>query len=110
MPPERMKRWIWVLVECTLVLIVLACAGPVLLVRGGALPSFDTDIQLWQGTTLTLHSRSARACGTAASCPYQIKIQSALSIWLISERQQEGSMEKFGRRLLYISAAEPETR
>ncbi len=106
MPRDRTKRWVWVLAGCTLALVLLACAGPALLARTGALPSFDADIQLWPGTTLTLRSTSARACGAAASCPYQIKIQSALSIWLISQGRRQGNMETFGRRLLYIPAAE----
>jgi hypothetical protein len=106
MEPERTKRWIWVLVGCTLALALLACTGPALLARNGALPSFDATIQLWQGTTLTLHSTSAQACGTAASCPYQIRVQPALSIWLISEGRRHDGIETSGRRLLYIPAAE----
>ncbi|MEO7910233.1 MAG: hypothetical protein ABIV47_11340 [Roseiflexaceae bacterium] len=105
MPRERTKSWVWVLAGCLLVLALLACVGPALLAREGTLPSFDADIQLWQDTTLTLHSRSARTCGTASRCPYQIKIQSALSIWLISKVHRQGNMETFGRRLLYIPAA-----
>src|SRR3954453_6711883 len=104
MPRERTKRWVWVLACYALALVLLACGGPALLARNGGLPSFDADIQLWQGTTLTLHSTAAPACDTAASCPYQIKIQSALSIWLISEVRQRGNIETFGRRLLYIAA------
>jgi hypothetical protein len=107
MPRQGAKTWVWALVCCALVLALLACGGPALLARNGSLPSFDADIPLWRGTTLTLHSRSARACGTAAHCPYQIKIQSALSIWLISEERQRGKLETFGRRLLYIPATEP---
>jgi len=103
---ERTKKWIWALVGCTLVLVLLACAGPALLARNGALPSFNANIQLWQGTTLTLHNTSAQACGTAASCPYQLKIQPALSIWLISEGRRHDTIDTSGRRLLYIPAAD----
>ena len=110
MPRERTKRWAWVLVCCALGLALLACGWPVLLARNGTLPPFDTDIQLWQGATLTLHSTSARACGTAARCPHQIKIQSALSIWLIYQVRRRGNVDTFGRRLLYIPAAEPASR
>ena len=110
MPRERTKRWVWVLTCCALALVLLACGGPALLARNGTLPAFDADIQIWQGATLTLHSTSARTCGTASGCPYQIKIQSALSIWLISEVRRRGNVETFGRRLLYIPAAEPVSR
>ena len=106
MPHERTKRWVWVLACCVLALVLLACGGPALLARNGRLPSFDADIQLWQGTTLTLHSTAARACGTAARCPHQIQIQPALSIWLIWQERQRGNVDTFGRRLLYIPAAE----
>jgi len=107
---ERANKWVWVLSCSTLMLVLLSCGGPALLARSGSLPSFDADIQLWQGTTLTLHSRSARACGTAAHCPYQIKIESALTIWLIREIRQHGKLETLGQRLLYIPMAEPLTR
>ena len=106
MPPERTKRWIWVLACGALALALLACGAPALLARTGALPPFDADIQIWQGTTLTLHSTSARACSIASRCPHQIKIQSALSIWLICEVRQRGNVDAFGRRLLYIPAAD----
>jgi hypothetical protein len=101
-----MKTWVWVLACCMLTLALLACGGPALLARYGALPSFDADIQLWQGVTLSLHSTSARACSIAARCPHQIKIQSALSIWLIWQTRQRGNADTFGRRLLYIQAAD----
>jgi hypothetical protein len=103
---ERANRWVWVLSCSVLMLALLSCGGPVLLARSGSLPSFDADIQLWHGTTLTFHSRSARACGTASRCPYQIKIESALSVWLIREVRQHGKLETFGERLLYIPAAD----
>ena len=106
---ERAKRWIWVLASSALMLALLACGGTALLARRGALPPFDADIQLWPGSTLTLHSTSTSACDTASRCPYQIKIQPALSIWLISEVRQRGNVETFGRRLIYISA-EPAIR
>jgi hypothetical protein len=106
MPHERTRRWVWVLACCALVLAPLACGGPALLVRNGALPPFDADIPLWQGTTLTLHSTSARACGTASRCPHQSKIQSALSIWLIFQVRRRGNVDTLGRRLLYIPAAD----
>src|SRR3954471_23043392 len=110
MPYERTKRWVWVLACCAITLALLVCVGSALLARNGALPQFDADIQIWPGTTLTIHSTSARACAVAARCPYQIKIQSALSIWLISEVHQRGNVETNGRRLLYISLEEPVTR
>ena len=110
MPPTRTKSWVWVLICWALALVLLACGGPALLARNGALPPFDADIQIWPGTTLTLHSSSARTCGTAARCPYQIKIESALSIWLIYQVQRRGNVDTFGRRLLYIPMAEPVTR
>ena len=107
MPPTRTKSWVWVLICCALALVLLACGGPALLARNGALPPFDADIQIWPDTTLTLHSSSARTCGTAARCPYQIKIESALSIWLIYQVQRRGNVDTFGRRLLYIPIADP---
>ncbi len=110
MPQERTKRWVWVLACCALTLALLACGGPALLAHNGALPQFDADIPIWQGAMLTLHSSSARACNIAARCPHQIQIQSALSIWLIYEVRQRGNVDTFGRRLLYIQAAEPVTR
>ena len=110
MPPTRTKSWVWAPICCVLALVLLACGGPALLARNGALPPFNADIQIWPGTTLTLHSSSARTCGTAAHCPYQIKIESALSIWLIYQVQRRGNVDTFGRRLLYIPIAEPATR
>lgn len=107
MPRTRTKSWVWVLAGCTLALVLLACGGPVLLARNGALPSFDADIQIWPGTSLAIHSTSARACAVAARCPYQIKIQSALSIWLLWQVHEHGSADTVGRRLLYIPVAEP---
>ena len=107
MPHERARRWVWVLAGCALALALLACSGPALLARNGALPEFDADIQIWPGTMLTIHSTSARACAVAARCPHQIRIQSALSIWLIWQTRQRGNLDTFGRRLLYIPAAEP---
>jgi hypothetical protein len=104
MPPERTKTWIWVPVCCALALALLACGGPALLARNGALPAFDADIQIWPDTTLTIHSTSARACSTAARCPYQIKIQSALSIWLIYQVHHRSNVDTFGKRLVYILA------
>ena len=110
MPRTRTKRWVWMPVCCALVLVLLACGGPALLARNSTLPSFDADIQILPGTTLTIHSASARACGTAARCPYQIKIESALSIWLIYQVRRRGNIDTFGRRLLYIPVAEPASR
>jgi hypothetical protein len=110
MPRTRTKSWVWLPVCCALALALLACGGPALLARNGALPTFDADLQIWPGTRLTIHSTSAGACGTAAHCPYQIKIQSALSIWLIYQVQRRGNVETFGRRLLYIPVADPVTR
>ena len=110
MPRTRTKSWIWALACCALALALLACGGPVLLAHNGTLPPFNADIPIWPGTTLTIHSASARACGTAAHCPFQIKIQSALSIWLISEVRQRGNVETIGRRLLYVPMDEPVTR
>jgi hypothetical protein len=107
MPREQTKRWVWALAGCVLTLALLACGGPALLARNGTLPPFDADIQIWPGTMLTLHSTSARTCGTAARCRYQIKIQSALSIWLIWQEHQHGNIDTVGRRLLYIPVAEP---
>src|SRR5438477_8253365 len=104
MPRERTRRWVWVPACCALALALLACGGPALLAHNGALPQFDADIQIWPGTTLTIHSSSARACSPAARCPYQIKIQSALSIWLIYQVHRRGNADTYGRRLLYISA------
>jgi hypothetical protein len=110
MPYIRTKSWVWVLACCALALVLLACGGPVLLARTGALPPFDADIQIWPGTTLTIHSTSARACGTASRCPYQVKIESALSIWLIYQVRRRGNVDTLGRRLLYIPLAEPVAR
>ena len=110
MPHERAKSWVWVLACCALVLALLACGGPVLLARNGALPSFDADIPIWPGTTLTIHSTAARACAVAARCPYQLKIQSALSIWLLWQVHEHGSADTVGRRLLYIPVEESVTR
>ena len=110
MPPTRTKSWIWLPACCALALALLVCGGPALLARNGALPTFHTDIPIWPGTTLTVHSVSATPCSTAARCPYQIKIQSALSIWLIYQARRRGNVDTFGRRLLYIPVAEPVTR
>jgi len=55
------------------------------------------------------HSTPISGSGRAARCPYQIKIQSALSIWLIGAERRHGNLETLGRRL-YIQAAEPMTR
>ena len=110
MSHTRTKSWVWVLSCCALALVLLACGGPALLARNGALPPFDADIQIWPGTTLTLRGSSARACGTASRCPHQIKIQSALSIWLIYQVRRRGNVDTFGKRLLYIPVAEPVTR
>jgi len=107
MPRTRTKSWVWVLACCALALVLLACGGPALLARNGALPPFDADIQIWPGTTLTLHSSSARSCSPASRCPHQIKIQSALSIWLIYQVRRRGNVDTFGRRLLYIPVVEP---
>ena len=106
MPRTSTKSWVWVPVCCALALVLLTCGGPVLLARNGALPAFDADIQIWPGTALVIHSTSARACAVAARCPYQIKIQSALSIWLIYQVRRRGNADTFGRRLLYIPVAE----
>jgi hypothetical protein len=110
MPRTRTKSWVWVPACCALTLALLACGGPALLAHHGALPAFDADIPIWPGTTLAIHSTSARACAIAARCPYQIKIQSALSIWLICEVRQRGNVETMGRRLLYVPVAEGVTR
>ena len=91
-------------VGCALATALLACCGPALLVRQGALPPFHADLQLWQGTTLTLHSTGADACKVAARCPHQIGIQPALSVWLIWQTHRRGNVEVFGRRLLYLAA------
>ena len=91
-------------------LALLACSGPALLVRNGALPSFNTNIEIWPGTALSIHSVSAPVCSTAAHCPYQIKIQPALSIWLIWQEHEHGNVDTLGRRLLYIAMPERVTR
>jgi hypothetical protein len=106
MPRTRTKSWVWALACCALALAMLACGGPALLARNGALPTFDADVAIWPGTRLTIHSTSARACSTAAHCPYQIKIQSALSIWVIYQVHRRGNVDTFGRRLLYIPMKE----
>jgi hypothetical protein len=99
MPRTRTKSWVWVPAGCALALVLLA--------RNGALPSFDADIQIWPGTTLSIHSTSTRACAVAARCPHQIRIQLVLSIWLIYLVRQRGYLATFGRRLVYIPMAEP---
>jgi hypothetical protein len=110
MSQTRTKRWVWMPACCALALVSLACGGPALLAHNGALPAFDADISIWPGTTLTIHSTPARACGTAAHCPYQIKIQPALSIWLIYQVRRRGNVDTLGRRLLYIPVTEPVIR
>jgi hypothetical protein len=102
MPADRTNRSILVLTCCTLATALIVCAGPALLARRGGLPAFDAEIQLWQGATLTLHSTSANACGTASRCPHQIKIEPALSVWLIWQVRRRGNVDVFGRRLLFI--------
>jgi hypothetical protein len=110
MPRTRTKSWVWVPACCALVLMLLACGGSVLLARNGRLPAFEADIQVWPGTTLSIHSTGSRACAMAARCPHQINIQSALSVWLIYPARQRGYLDTFGKRLVYIPIAEPVMR
>lgn len=103
---KRRKRLTWLVACCVLVLALLACGGPAVLARQGALPSFRAEIPIWPGATLMLHSTYASACQVASQCLHQLKIQPALSIWLIWKSREGGNLESSGRRILYLPARE----
>ncbi|HEU5103615.1 MAG TPA: hypothetical protein VFU22_31580 [Roseiflexaceae bacterium] len=103
---SRRKRAAWLLGCGMLVLALLACSMPAVLAHQGALPSFQAELPVWPGARLMLHSTYASACQTASLCLHQLKIQPALSVWLIWEARERGSVEVFGRRILYLPARE----
>jgi hypothetical protein len=103
---DRGKQFAWLVACCVLVLALLACGGPAVLARQGMLPSFRAEIPVWPGATLMLHSTYASACQIASQCLHQLKIQPALSVWLIWEARERGNIETFGRRILYLPARE----
>ena len=103
---DRRKRATWMLACCVLMLALLACGGPLVLARQGALPSFEAELPIWPGVKLMLHSTYASACQVASQCIHQLKIQPALSVWLIWEASGRGDVETSGRRILYLPARE----
>ena len=102
MSRDRKNSLTWVLTCGTLTIALMACSGPVLLVRQGALPTFETEVPIWRGATLVLRSTSARSCQIASTCPRQINLQPALSVWLIWQVRQRGNIDVLGQRLLYL--------
>jgi hypothetical protein len=103
MPPARPPTLVYTIALSMLVVLLLACVGPLLIAGSGNAPAFVVVATVWPDSTLTIRNGPEAACHPMVSCPPQYRRQFGISIWFSRKWTESPAHYRVSiRRLLYV--------